>query len=567
MSGTAIPVPGPTPVAASRARRFHFDFWNVIFGLALAMMAVLLVLPIAKVFVVGFADPESGGFTLANYAKVLSHSYYLGALWNTVLVGAGGMLGACLIGVPLAYCVARYQVTGRSVISTVAVLALVSPPFIGAYSWILVLGNNGWLTKALRGFGIVMPSIYGITGILLVFSLKFFPFVYLMSESALRSINRSYEEAAANLGCSPAARFFKITLPLIFPAVSSGAILAFVLSIADFGTPAIIGRNFRTLSTIAYNQYTAELGGTPSTAVAISMLMIALSMAAVFLQRYFLSKRRYAGSLTNMPEQKALKGLAALLVNGFCYLVVLLAALPMIVVFYTSILATKGPVFTGAFGLSSYARVLKELPNVVGNSFQFAFFAVAMITLVSTLVAYIIVRRETWLSGLLDSLLMVPYVVPGIVMAIGFALTFRAWPVDLVGTAMIIVLIVFIRRLPYGVRATSSILRQIKPSIEEAAINLGASPAKAFLKVTVPVMLPGVIAGAMMSFITAINELSSTLLLYTGATTTMPIKIYLAVLDGEFGLAAALSTILLVSSGICVFVVFRFSESREGAFV
>ena len=134
-------------------------------------------------------------------------------------------------------------------------------------------------------------------------------------------------------------------------------------------------------------------------------------------------------------------------------------------------------------------------------------------------------------------------------------------------TARIIVLILFIRRLPYGVRATASVLRQIKPSIEEAAVNLGASPAQAFVKVTVPLMLPGLIAGAMMSFITAINELSSTLLLYTARTTTMPVRIYSAVLDGEFGVAAALSTILLVSSGLCVFVVLRYSQGKEGAFV
>jgi len=121
--------------------------------------------------------------------------------------------------------------------------------------------------------------------------------------------------------------------------------------------------------------------------------------------------------------------------------------------------------------------------------------------------------------------------------------------------------------LPYGVRTTSSVLRQIKPSIEEAAISLGASPARAFFKVTVPLMMPGVIAGAMMSFITAINELSSTLLLYTARTATMPVRIYSAVLDGEFGIAAALSTILLVSSGLCVFVVLRFSRSKEGNFV
>jgi len=193
--------------------------------------------------------------------------------------------------------------------------------------------------------------------------------------------------------------------------------------------------------------------------------------------------------------------------------------------------------------------------------------ATAMITVAGGLVSYIIVRRESALSGLLDSVLMVPYVVPGVVMAIGFLLTFNTGALDLMGTASIIVLILFIRRLPYGVRATSAVLRQIKPSIEEAAISLGATPAKAFFKVTVPLMLPGIVAGAMMSFITSINELSSTLLLYTGQTTTMPIRIYAAVLDGEFGIAAALSTLLLVSSGLCVFVVMRFSQSKESAFV
>jgi len=152
-------------------------------------------------------------------------------------------------------------------------------------------------------------------------------------------------------------------------------------------------------------------------------------------------------------------------------------------------------------------------------------------------------------------------------MAIGYVTTFRYPPFDITGTALIIILLVFIRRLPYGVRSTTSILRQIKPSIEEAAVNLGASPAKTFISVTVPLMLPGLIIGSLMSFITAINELSSTLILYTARTITMPVLIYIQVIDGEFGTAAALSTLLLVSTGLCVFVVFRLSEDKEASFV
>ena len=547
--------------------RSPIDFWSVVMALSLLVVALVLVWPILQVLLLGFFDPESHQVSFGGYVKLLTHPYYLGALWNTVLVGVGGMVGACLLGVPLAYCMARYVVKGRGVITTLAVMALVSPPFIGAYSWIVVLGNSGWLTLQMKSLGVTLPTIYGMSGIILVFSLKFFPFVYLMTESALRNVNRSFEEAAENLGCSSRQRFFKVTLPLVFPATSSGAILCFVLSIADFGTPSIIGRDLRTLSTLAYNQYTSEMGGTPTMAVSISMLMIVISMLAVMLQRHLIGKRRYAGSMTNRHVQEPIAGLRAVAVHALCYGVVGLATLPIAVVVYTSFLQTKGPVFSGGFGLNSYARVITEVPDVIFNTFSFSLIATLLITMAGGLMSYIIVRRESKWAGFLDSILMVPYVVPGVVMAIGFLLTFNKAPLDLVGTGSIIVLILFIRRLPYGVRATSSVLRQIKPSIEEAAVSLGASPAKAFLTVTVPLMLPGIIAGAMMSFITAINELSSTLLLYTARTTTMPVKVYSAVLDGEFGIAAALSTLLLVSSGLCVYGVLHFSQSKENAFV
>jgi iron(III) transport system permease protein len=558
----------PAIDASAAARgRFKIDFWSVVMAASLLIVALMLLWPLLQVLLLGFFDPESQQVSFAGYVKLLTHPYYLGALWNTVLIGVGGTVGACLLGVPLAYCTARYIVRGRGVITTLAVMALVSPPFIGAYSWIVVLGNNGWLTLQMKSVGIDVPTIYGMSGIILVFSLKFFPFVYLMTESALRNINRSFEEAAENLGCNSRQRLFKVTLPLVFPATSSGAILCFVLSIADFGTPSIIGRDFRTLSTLAYNQYTSEMGGTPTMAVSISMLMIVISMLAVLLQRHLMGKRSYAGSMTHRHVQKPIAGLRSVAVHALCYGVVGLATLPIAVVVYTSFLQTKGPVFSGGFGLNSYARVIAEVPDVIFNSFSYSLIATLLITLAGGLMSYIIVRRESKWAGLLDSILMVPYVVPGVVMAIGFLLTFNKAPLDLVGTGAIVVLILFIRRLPYGVRATSAVLRQIKPSIEEAAVSLGASPAKAFLTVTVPLMLPGIIAGAMMSFITAINELSSTLLLYTARTTTMPVKVYSAVLDGEFGIAAALSTLLLVSSGLCVYGVLRFSQSKENAFV
>jgi iron(III) transport system permease protein len=278
-------------------RRQRLDFWSLVMLMSVLVLAVLLVLPIFEVLKVGIWNPETGTLSLAAYAKLLTHPYYVSAIVNSMVVGIAGMLGACLLGIPLAYFTTRYALWGRNLIFVLSVMALVSPPFIGAYSWIVVLGNNGWLTRTLAPWGIDLPTIYGVHGIILVFSLKFYPFVYLMTASALRNINRSLEDAAHNLGCSARERFFKVTLPLVLPAVGTAATLCFVLSLADFGTPSIIGREFRTLSTLAYNQYTSEMGGTPTMAVSISMLMIVISMAVVYLQRWSIRNRSYASAL------------------------------------------------------------------------------------------------------------------------------------------------------------------------------------------------------------------------------------------------------------------------------
>jgi len=545
----------------------RLEFWTAITWLILMVLGFLLILPILRVLMLGFVDAETGGLTLGNFIEVFTRNYYLNGLKNSLFVALLGTLGACLIGIPLAFFTARFVVSGQAWISTLAILVLVAPPFIGAYAWIMMLGSNGFITNFFAIFGLSTPTIYGAHGIVLVFTLKFFPFIYLMTQTSLNGMNKSFEDAAENLGCTPWQRFTKITLPLVFPAVSTGAIICFVLAIADFGTPAILGRGFRTLSTIAFAAYRSELGGLPTMAVTVSIVMMAMSMLALLLQRRILAKRRYASALTNPPRKKRMRGFRNVAMHFFCHGIVLIAMLPTLVVVYTSFLKTNGPVFIGGFGLESYERILRTAPDAIINSFIFALSAVVLITLFSGLISYVIVRRDTAASGGIDFLMMVPYLVPGVVIAIGYVTTFRGGPLDVIGTAGLLILLYFIRRLPYGVRSTMSSLRQIKPSMEEAAVNLGAAPARAFFIVTVPLILPGLIVGALMGFITAINELSSTLILYDGGTITMPVQIYLAVLDGEFGLAGALSTVLLICTGVCVYAVFRFAENRDSAFL
>jgi iron(III) transport system permease protein len=198
---------------------------------------------------------------------------------------------------------------------------------------------------------------------------------------------------------------------------------------------------------------------------------------------------------------------------------------------------------------------------------MFSIASVAMVVVLGTLIGYVIARKQSFVTDILDSMIMIPYIVPGIVLGLGLIVSYNSKPFVLVGTPLIIILAIFIRRLPYSVRSSSSILKQIRTGVEEAAINLGTIPSKAFLKITLPLMMPGVIAGALMAFVTAINELSSSIILYVGGTVTMPVRIYLSVLDGEFGTAAALSSILLITTGLAVYAVLSISESKENAFL
>ena len=542
------------------------DPWRWVAILVWALLGLLLVWPLSSIVLSSFQD-SSGVATLGNYAELLSRPRYRRAVVNTLIAGTGGAVGALLLGVTLAFLLTRYRLRGRIAIQTLAVLALVSPPFIGAYAWIVLFGANGMVRRFVVDLGIDMPPIYGAAGVILVFAFKFFPNVFLITAAALGQVNRSLEEAAEGLGLPPWQRLFKVTLPLILPAISASALLAFVLSIADFGTPRLIGRNFDVLATEAFGLYTADLGTNPGLASALSLALVAISLVLVLLQRRLLRRDVFHASGLRRPYVVVLKGWRSVLAHGVAWAIVLIGILPAIVVIAFSFRRTRGPVFQPGFGLQSYERMFHSVMDPVWNSLIYSVSATAAIVAIGTLVGYLVTRRPSRSTAVLDGLLMIPYVVPGVVMGIGFVTSFNAPPLAITGTGLVIVLAVFIRRLPYAARSAATSLKQLSPSLEEAAISLGWSPAQAFLRVTVPLMLPGILAGGMMSFVTAMNELSSSLVLYVSDTVTMPVRIYLAVINGDYGTASALASVLLALTALAVYAAFRLSGRRDTSFL
>jgi iron(III) transport system permease protein len=554
--------PAVSPVAGGRLAAP--GFWTAVPMLAWAVLLIFLILPLGSVLISSLRG-EAGGLSFENWGRLFTSARYFTALVNTLIVGAGGLLGALLLGGVMAFCLSRLHIRGGRFLSMLAILALVSPPFIGAYSWIVLFGSAGVVRKALQDWGVFLPPIYGLWGILLVFAFKFYPYVYLLTSGALSQVNRSLEEAAENLGLTPLQRVMKVSFPLVLPALSAGGLLALIHAIADFGTPRLIGRGFSVLATEAYTAYSAEIGSNLGMATTLSLALIALSMVFVFAQRRLAARANTHSNLVNKPDKVKLTGWRNILAHVAVYFIALGGAMPAIIAVIYSFRKTNGPVFQPGFGLESYERIAATLSLPVINSLIYSLAAVALIVSVGTLIGAYVARRASAGADLLDSTLMIPYVMPGIVIGVAFIAAFNGPPLPLVGTATIIILSIFIRRLPYAVRSSAAALKQVGPSMEEAAVSLGLSPAQAFWKVTLPLIAPGVIAGAMLSFVTAINELSSSLVLYTGGTKTMPVQIYLTINDGDYGVAAALSTILLLVSGLAIFIAFRLLGRDERA--
>ena len=545
-----------------RKVRHEFGFWSIVVIVLLVLAAVFIIYPFAKLFYQSFF-PKGGAFSLSNYAKFFSKKYYMVGLRNSMLICVCTTILGTLIGIPMAYISTRFNIWGKRIINMAVVLSMLSPPFIGAYSWILLLGRAGFITKLLEKIGIEIGSIYGFQGILLVFTLKLFPYVYMYVSTALKNFDSSLEEASESLGVHGFKRIWHVTLPVIMPTILSAALIVFMTSLADFGTPMLIGEGFKTLPVMIYERYLSEVSSNASFASTLSVVIVCCSLLVLAIQKIIIARKNYTMSAMRPPEVVKLSTGKRILATFAVGLVALLAVLPQITVVVTSFLKTNGPLFVKGFSLDSYRAILGKLSTNIRNTFTFSVIAIIIMMILGLLLAYIIVRRRGKIANLLDTLVMFPYVIPGSVLGISLILAFNQKPFILTGTVLILVVSYTIRKLPFTLRSSIATLYQIDPAIEEASISLGVPPMKTFAKTTAILMLPGMLSGAVLSFIATINELSSTIILYSGKTGTISVAIYTEIFKDGYGTAAALATILTVSTIIALIIFDKVSGGKS----
>ena len=545
-----------------RLGKVKMDFWFLTKFFVIAAMCLFIVYPFYTILTKSVFSNKVEGLTLYNFIRFFSKPYYYQTLIRSIVVCSATVLTTTIIGVPIAYVMTRYNIAGKQLLHIFIIMSLMSPPFIGAYSWILLMGRNGLVAKLFKLAGMTAPTIYGRGGIIFVFTLHLFPYIYLYTSGAMNSIDASLEEAAENLGMNKLKRIWTITLPVILPSILAGCVMVFMTALADFGTPMLLGEGYTVLPVLVYNEYMSESAVNPYMASALSVIIVACSLLVLTFQKLVIDKRNYQMSSLRPPQETQLHGWKRFAVSLPIYIVVFLAFLPQIVVVCQSFVERSFSGMVKGINLNNYKAILSRLGTNIRNTYVFSLVAIVFIIIMGILVSYILVRKKGKVASLIDTLIMFPYVIPGSVLGIGLIVAFNRKPMILVGTSAIMIISYVVRKLPYTVRSGSAFLYQMDPSVEEASINLGVSPMKTFFTVTARMMLPGVMSGAVLSWITCINELSSSIMLYSGKTSTIAVAIYQEVTRMSDGTAGALATILTVTTIISLLIVFRLTKGK-----
>ena len=398
-----------------------------------------------------------------------------------------------------------------------------------------------------------MPPLYGLYGIVLALSLHYFPYIFLFVQGALAASDPYIEESAHLMGARRSWIVRTITLPLVLPTIAAGALIVLAKALGNFGVPAILGGEYYVLPTLIYYQIHGFFDLNAASAIALVNVLIIL-VAILILGR--LNKKQHFVTVTSVTRRsKQHTGLVAqILANGYIWLLLLFALLPQIIIVFSSFAERwGGSLFPTEYGFANYFTVWEESRRPIVNSLILASAATIMCVVFGSLAAYTTVRRRFFGKWALDLTIMLPFVIPGIVTGVAFLTSFNTGMVVLTGTAMIIVLAYFTRRIAYIFRSVSASIAQVDSKIEEASTICGATWGRTMRKVTVPLIAPGILAGSILVFSTLITEMSVTIILYSARWKTISISIFEQLTSDDVLEASTVGAIAIVMTLILVF--------------
>ncbi len=549
-------------MAAQRKHTRDYVVWNILAWIAFAVFAFFFLYPLIRLLLTGFF--KDGQLDLSSYKRFFASKYYMQAIRNSLKVSAIVTVLTIITGLTFAMIVRHFNIKGKKILDILLLVSTITPPFLGSYSWIVLFGRVGTVTKFLNKlFNTTLPGIYGFWGIVFTHVVSQTPIMYMYTSGALKNVDNTLNEVAENLGCTGLRKVFKIIIPLILPSVLSSALLTFMGTFADFGVAKLIGEGYNVMGTLIYNAFMGEVAKDSSMASAMASITLIFTAAIFSLQRWLATRRTVEMNALHPIEQKDPKGLVAFFSHAYVYLMTLLPVLPIGVVTFNSFQKSNGLFFQKGFSLDSYRRVFQKMGDSLQRTYIYGFFAIAAILFIGVIISYANVRHGNRFTKIMDTLTFFPFIVPGTVLGIAMVVAFNGEPFYLNGTPFMIIAAWTIRRLPYTIRSTTSVLHNISASIEEASQSLGANGLHTFAKVTLPVMFSGILPGALLSWIACITELSATVMIYSFRNKTMAIAVYSEIALGNYGTASAMSTILMASA---ILVLALLSKISKGSF-
>lgn len=547
---------------------------------------LILILITAIVLLYGVVYPNAhtllsslqpdGRWSLATYRDVLTQGIVIESLLTSLGVSLLTVACCAIIGVPLAFLFERYTFPLRRLFAALAALPLVLPPLVGTVAFILLCGESGILARVVqRAFQLEAPpwSLRGWAALLLFHTYTMYPFFYVLTGAGLRRIDAGLAEAARSLGAKSISVLFRVTLPQLTPSLLAAGLLTFMVSMASFSAPLLFGGNVRVLT---LEIFTARQRGDARVALTETVILAIISLAALLLFQRYEGTRKFAaaalkGSARRLqPITSGKARLAAMLCGILLSMLLILPVATLGLVSFARDGIWTTQTLPPAYTLENYTRILTERSarEVFINSISMAGIASIAALLWSFVVATLVTSKTRGAGRrLLSLLILVPWALPGTVVAISIAEAYgKPSPLlgsyILVGTFWMLPVIYFLRFMPLVVRAVQASMEQLDPALNEAAGSLGAKWWQRFLSVTLPLVWPGAVAGTMLAFVIALGEYVASVLVFVPTNRPISIAIASELRDFNLGSAAAHGMVLIVIIAVSMVVAARLERMR-----
>jgi iron(III) transport system permease protein len=537
-----------------RLRAFiNANLINLFAGGLFALLAVFLLYPIVSVLVFSLWGDQ--GFTLDFYAEFFKYEFYYWSFLNTLILGLATMVILLIVGFCFAYLTTRGPLRIRKPLKMIALLPLAAPPYIFSISLITLFGKNGMINNLLH----LNFNIYSWTGVIAAQVLAFLPLSFMMIENVLNAVNPSLEESASDMGASEFRIMRSITIPLAAPGLLKAALLVFVMTIAEFGNPAILGGRTPFLAPDTYLMITGEADF--NMASVLSVVLIAPCLLIFILHNFLLAGKGYT-TIVGKPTATELRPIDPAIKVPF--LIVCLPVAIMVLLSFGVIVFGSFVKIVGVDNTFVIDHVLNTQSNLaIWNSLKVSLGAGLFGAVVGTLLAYVIMRGKFPGRQLMEMLALSGFALPGTVIGVGYIIAFNRPPFLLTGTIWIIILNCVFRFLAVGVEAGISKLHQISVEIEEASADLGADFLTVFFKVILPIMFSAFVAGFIYTFMTTMMSLSSVIFLVAPGFDLASVYIFLTAQLGELGVASA-TTIKVIAIVVASMALLKVIAKKTG---